>query len=140
MQAKVAERRKMLQRSKKPNNLRKTIRLLQSIPIVLSVVVVIAFLLDTLDIYIMWYACPLFGFSIYTLSMLYLISRRLYVSRWSRILYLDLIMVSVVDLLDTIFKFSDRFLSLQGFLFSIFMSVVITSLFTYIYDKWKYKI
>lgn len=139
MQAKVAERRKMLQRSKKPNNLRKTIRLLQSIPIVLSVVVVIAFLLDTLDIYIMWYACPIFGFSIYTLSMLYVISRRLYVSRWSRILYLNLIMVSVVDLLDTIFKFSDRFLSLQGFLFSIFMSVVIASLFTYIYDKFKYR-
>ena len=130
----------MLQRSKKPNNLRKTIRLLQSIPIVLSVVVVIAFLLDTLDIYIMWYACPIFGFSIYTLSMLYVIGMRLYVSRWSRILYLNLIMVSVVDMLDTIFKFSDRFLSLQGFLFSIFMSVVITSLFTYIYDKWKYKI
>lgn len=140
MLLKVVEEEKMLQKSKKPNNLRKTIRLLQSIPIVLSVVVVIAFLLDTLDIYIMWYACPIFGFSIYTLSMLYVISRRLYVSRWSRILYLNLIMVSVVDLLDTIFKFSDRFLSMQGFVFSIFISVVIASLFTYIYDKWKYKI
>lgn len=138
MQAKVAEEEKMLQKSKKPNNFRKAIRLLQSIPIVLSVVVVVAFLLDTLDIYIMWYACPLFGFSIYTLSMLYLISRRLYVSRWSRILYLNLIMVSFVDLLDTIFKFSDRFLSLQGFVFSIFISVVIASLFTFIYEKFKH--
>jgi len=138
VQAKVAEEEKMLQKSKKPNNFRKAIRLLQSIPIVLSVVVVVAFLLDTLDIYIMWYACPLFGFSIYTLSMLYLISRRLYVSRWSRILYLNLIMVSFVDLLDTIFKFSDRFLSLQGFVFSIFISVVIASLFTFIYEKFKH--
>ena len=139
MLPKVVEEEKMLQKSKKPNNLRKTIRLLQSIPIVLSVVVVIAFLLDTLDIYIMWYACPMFGFSIYTLSMLYVISRRLYVSRWSRILYIDLIMVSVVDLLDTIFKFSDRFLSLQGFVFSIFIAVVISSLCTYIYDKFRHR-
>lgn len=129
----------MLQKSRKANNLRKTIRLLQSIPIVLSVVVVLGFLLDTLDIYIMWYACPLFGFSIYTLSMLYVISRRLYVSRWSRILYIDLIMVSVVDLLDTIFKFSDRFLSLQGFVFSIFIAVVVSSLCTYIYDKFRHR-
>ena len=128
----------MLQKSRKINNLRKTIRLLQSIPIVLSVVVVFGFLLDTLGIYIMWYACPMFGFSIYTLSMLYVISRRLYVSRWSRILYLNLIMVSVVDLLDTIFKFSDRFLSLQGFVFSIFIAVVVSSLCTFIYDKFKH--
>lgn len=120
------------------NNLRKTIRLLQSIPIVLSVVVVFGFLLDTLDIYIMWYACPLFGFSIYTLSMLYLISRRLYVSRWSRILYLNLIAISTFDFVDTIFKFSDRILCLQEFVFSIFIAVVVSSLCTYIYDKFKH--
>lgn len=127
----------MLQKSRKVNNIRKTIRLLQSIPIVLSVVVVFGFLLDTLDIYIMWYACPMFGFSIYTLSMLYLISRRLYVSRWSRILYLNLIMVSIVDFLDTIFKFSDRFLSLQELVFCMFIAGVLSSLCTYVHGKWQ---
>lgn len=129
----------MLQRNKKPNNLRKTIRILQTIPIVLSVVVVVGFLFDTYDIDAAWYLSASFGFSVYVLSMLYIISRRLYVSLWSRILYINLIMVSVVDLLDTIFKFSDRFLSLQGFMFSIFISVVIASLFTFIYDKFKYR-
>lgn len=129
----------MLQRNKKPNNLRKTIRILQTIPIVLSVVVVVGFLFDTYDIDAAWYLSASFGFSVYVLSMLYLISRRLYVSLWSRILYIDLIMVSVVDLLDTIFKFSDRFLSLQGFVFSIFIAVVISSLCTYIYDKFRHR-
>lgn len=113
---------------------------MQSIPIVLSAVVVFCFLLDTCDIYIMWYACPMFGFSIYTLSMLYVISRRLYVSKWSRILYVNLIMISTFDLFDTIFKFSDRILSLQEFVFSIFIVGVLSSLFTFIYDKSKYKI
>lgn len=101
-------------------------------------VVVFGFLLDTCDISVMWYACPMFGFSIYTMSMLYVISRRLYVSRWSRVLYLNLIMVSTFDLLDTIFKFSDRILCLQEFVFSIFIAVVVSSLFTYIYDKFKH--
>lgn len=128
----------MLQKSRKVNNLRKTIRLLQSIPIVLSVVVVLGFLLDTCDIYVMWYACPLFGFSIYTLSMLYLISRRLYVSKWSRILYLNLISISTIDFLDTIFKFSEKFATFQEFVFSIFIAVVVSSLCTYIYDKFKH--
>lgn len=139
MQLKVVEEEKMLQRNKKPNNLRKTIRILQTIPIVLSVVVVVGFLFDTYDIDAAWYLSASFGFSVYVLSMLYLISRRLYVSLWSRILYIDLIMVSVVDLLDTIFKFSDRFLSLQGFVFSIFIAVVISSLCTYIYDKFRHR-
>lgn len=129
----------MLQRNKKPNNLRKTIRILQTIPIVLSVVVVVGFLFDTYDIDAAWYLSASFGFSVYVLSMLYIISRRLYVSLWSRILYIDLIMVSVVDLLDTIFKFSDRFLSLQGFVFSIFIAVVVSSLCTYIYDKFRHR-
>lgn len=129
----------MLQRNKKPNNLRKTIRILQTIPIVLSVVVVVGFLFDTYNIDVAWYLSASFGFSVYVLAMLYIISRRLYVSLWSRILYIDLIMVSVVDLLDTIFKFSDRFLSLQGFVFSIFIAVVVSSLCTYIYDKFRHR-
>lgn len=128
----------MLQKSRKVNNLRKTIRLLQSIPVVLSVVVVFGFLLDTCDIYVMWYACPMFGFSVYTMLMLYIISRRLYVSRWSRVLYLNLIMVSTFDLIDTIFKFSERILCLQEFVFSIFIAVVVSSLCTFIYDKFKH--
>ena len=86
----------------------------------------------------MWYACPLFGFSIYTLSMLYLISRRLYVSKWSRILYLNLISISTIDFLDTIFKFSEKFATFQEFVFSIFIAVVVSSLCTYIYDKFKH--
>lgn len=128
----------MLRKSRKVNNLRKTIRLLQSIPIVLSVVVVFGFLLDTCDICVMWYACPMFGFSAYTMSMLYIVSRRLYVSRWSRILYLNLISISTIDFLDTIFKFSEKFATLQEFVFSIFIAVVVSSLCTYIYDKFKH--
>lgn len=121
------------------NNLRKAIRVLQQIPIVLSLVVVIGFLCDTYDLEICWYLCPIAGFSIYILAMLYFISRRLYVSLWSRILYLNLIMVSLVDFLDSIFKFSKKFATLQEFVFSIFIAVVVSSLCTYIYDRFKYK-
>lgn len=128
----------MIKKNRKVNNLRKTIRLLQSIPIVLSVVVVFGFLLDTYDIGVMWYACPMFGFSIYTMSMLYVIGRRLYVSRWSRILYLNLVLISTVDFFDSIFKFSEKFATFQELVFSIFIAVVVSSLCTFIYDKFKH--
>lgn len=130
----------MRQKSKRRvNNLRKTIRVLQQIPIVLSLVVVIGFLCDTYDFELCWYLCPIAGFSIYVLVMLYIISRRLYVSIWSRILYLNLIMVSFVDFLDSIFKFSEKFATFQEFVFSIFIAVVVSSLCTYIYDKFRHR-
>lgn len=52
-------------------------------------------------------------------------------------LYINLIMVSAVDLLDSIFRFSEKFATLQEFVFSIFIAVVISSILTYIYDKFK---
>ena len=112
--------------------------MLQEIPIVLSIVVVIGFLSDTYDLEACWYLCPIAGFSLYILIRLYMVSRIMYVSRWSRILYVNLIMVSAVDLLDNIFLFSQKFVTFQEFVFSIFISVVIASLFTFIYDKFKH--
>ena len=84
--------------------------MLQEIPIVLSIVVVIGFLCDTYDVEACWYLCPIAGFSLYILIRLYMVSRIMYVSRWSRILYVNLIMVSAVDLLDSIFLFSKKVL------------------------------
>ena len=118
--------------------MRKTIRLLQEIPIILSIVVVIGFLCDIYEIDAAWYLCPLAGFSIYILLRLYMVSRKMYVSRWSRLLYLNLIMVSVVDFTDNIFHFSTKFVNLQEFVFSIFICGVISSLLTFIYDKYKH--
>lgn len=112
--------------------------MLQEIPIVLSIVVVIGFLCDTYDVEACWYLCPIAGFSLYILIRLYMVSRIMYVSRWSRILYVNLIMVSAVDLLDSIFLFSKKFLTFQEFVFSIFIAVVVSSLCTYIYDKFKH--
>lgn len=127
-------------KSKKINNLRKVIRLLQINPIILSLIVVIGFMCDQYELDFAWYLSSSFGFSLFVLIIFYAISRKLYVSLWSKILYLDLMMVSAVDLADNVFDFSMRFINLQEFIFSIFIVGCLSSLLTFIYDKWKYKI
>ena len=127
-------------KSKKINNLRKVIRLLQINPIILSLIVVIGFMCDQYELDFAWYLSSSFGFSPFVLIIFYAISRKLYVSLWSKILYLDLMMVSAVDLADNVFDFSMRFINLQEFVFSLFIVGCLSSLLTFIYDKWKYKI
>lgn len=124
-------------RNRRIGNLRKTIRVLQQIPIVLSFVVVVGFLCDTYDLEACWYLCPVAGFSIYVLAALYVISRRMYVSLWSRMLYLNLMMVSFVDLIDSIFKLSVKFVELQELVFCMFITGVLSSLCTYVHGKWQ---
>lgn len=118
-------------------NIRKAIRILQEIPLVLSVFVIVCFLFDTYNMEIDWHICPLFGFSVYILLRLYAASRRLYVSRWSRMLYLNLVMVASVDFLDSVFNSSTRFINLQEFIFAIFISVILSSFVTFLYEKFK---
>lgn len=126
-----------MHRRSKINNLRRTIRALQEIPVVLSVFVLVNFISDTLRLDIGKYLCVFFGFSEYLLVRLYLISRRMYVSRWSRVLYVTLILVCTIVILDEIFAFSLVFVELQELVFCMFITGVLSSLCTYVHGKWQ---
>lgn len=123
--------------SKTVGNVRRAVRVLQEIPLVLSAAVVLCFATDFARFEMEFLLCPIFGFSLYMLVRLYAIARRLYVSRWSRLLYIILIFVSATDFLDTIFDFSCRIVEFQQHVFSLFIVGILSSLLTFIYDKFK---
>lgn len=128
-----------MHQNKKINNLRKTIRVLQELPIVISLFVVSNFLFDTINIDADWVLAPLAGCSIYVLVRLYMISKVMYVSCWARIMYLTLISVCTVDFADNIFDFSYNFVNLQEVGFCMMITGIIVSLCTYIYDKFRHR-
>lgn len=124
-------------KSKNIGMLRKAIRTLQEIPLVLSLFVLLNYILDIFIIDIDRFICPVFGFSIYVLIRLYSISRKMFVPRWSRSLYIALIFIVSVELMDEIFGFSLRFIEFQQYVFLMFIVGCISSLVTYIYDKFR---
>jgi len=130
----------VVHRNKKINNLRRTIRVLQELPIVISVFVIANFLFDTIDVDADWLLAPLAGGSIYVLVRLYMVSRIMYVSKWAKILYITLIAVCSVDVFDIFFDFSDKFICFQEITFCMMITGVIVSFCTFIYDKFKYGI
>lgn len=69
---------------------------------------------------------------------LYRVSRLLYVSRWSRVLYVTLIMIVTTELIDEIFALSLKGVEMQQFIFCTLITGTIVSLLTFIYDKFKH--
>lgn len=119
------------------NNIRRTIRALQEIPVVLTLFVLLNYTLDFLGYRVFTTLCPLFGFSVYIVLRLYLVARRMHVSRWSRILYIGLAFVVTADFMDTVCGISYRLAEFQQFFFAVFLSCVLSSLITFIYGKWR---
>lgn len=119
------------------NSIRRTIRALQEIPVVLTLFVLLNYTLDFLGYRVFTTLCPLFGFSLYIVLRLYLVARRMHVSRWSRILYVGLAFVVTADFADAVFGISYRLAEFQQFVFAVFLSCVLSSLITFIYGKWR---
>lgn len=119
------------------SNVRYAIRVLQEIPLVLSLAVFVNYFSELIDIDISMYEYPIFGFSIYLLIRLFLSARKLYVSTWSLILYVTLIIVACVDFADSIFKLTDKVLYLQEIMDTLFTAGVFSSFLTFIYMKFK---
>lgn len=119
------------------NNIRRTIRALQEIPVVLTLFVLLNYTLDFLGYRVFTTLCPLFGFSLYIVLRLYSVARRMHVSRWSRILYIGLAFVVTADFADAVAGISYRLAEFQQFVFAVFLACVLSSFITYIYGKWR---
>lgn len=126
------------QKRNKVGRIRRAIRILQTTPIILSLFVVLCNVTDILCVNLNWLLCPLFGFSVFVLLQLYRVSRLLYVSRWSCVLYVTLIMIVTTELIDEIFALSLKGVEMQQFIFCTLITGTIVSLLTFIYDKFKH--
>lgn len=111
---------------------------MQTTPVVLSLFVLFCNVTDILCVNLSWFLCPLFGFSVFVLFQIYRAARLMYVSRWSRVLYVTLIFIVTTELIDEIFALSLKGVEMQQFLFCMLIVGVIVSLCTYIYDKLKH--
>ena len=127
-----------VQRRNKVGKIRRAIRILQTTPVVLSLFVVLCNITDILCVNLNWLLCPLFGFSVFVLLQLYRVSKLMYVSRWSRVLYVTLIMIVTTELFDEIFALSLKGVEMQQFIFCSLITGTIVSLLTFIYDKFKH--
>lgn len=119
---------------------RKTIGFLQLYPIVTSLFVIIDIVLDFLNVTITSFLCTFFGTSLYVTIGLYCISKSLYVSTWSRVLYITLIVAILFDFIDQLICFPIIGVEFNELILLIFTVGTTSSLFTYVYDKFKYKL
>lgn len=119
--------------------IRKTIRFLQICPVVITIATLIDIVLDLLGIVVTSFICTFFGTSLFLTVGLYTISRTLYVSIWSKILYITLIAALLFDFLDQLFVFSVNAVVFNEILLLILIVGIISSLMTFIYDKFRYK-
>jgi len=120
-------------------SIRKTIRFLQICPVVITIATLIDIILDLLGIVVTSFICTFFGTSLFLTVGLYTISRSLYVSTWSKVLYITLIVALLFDFLDQLFVFSITAIIFNEILLLILITGSISSFMTYIYDKFKYR-
>lgn len=120
-------------------NIRKAISFLQIYPIVTSLFVLLNFILDFFEVVTSNAISSLFGTSAFITIGLYIISRSLYVSTWAKSLYITLIAATLFDFADQLFLFSDKIIISNEIYFLIMIVGTISSLITFIYDKYKYK-
>lgn len=125
----------MLQHAKK--RIRYTIRILQEIPLVISFFVFLCYIFDFFKLIMSNYFCPIFGFSFYIIFRLYCIARKLYVSNWSKILYIMLMIISLFELFDNIFFTKENAILANQLFIIIFTTGVFSSFITYLYGKFK---
>lgn len=120
-------------------SVRKIIRFLQICPVVITIATLIDIILDLLGIVVTSFICTFFGTSLFITVGLYTISRSLYVSTWSKILYIALIVALLFDFLDQLFIFSITAIVFNEILLLILITGCISSFMTFLYDKFKYK-
>lgn len=121
-------------------SIRKTIRFLQICPIVITTATLIDIVLDLLGIVVTSFICTFFGTSLFITVGLYTISRSLYVSTWSKILYIALIVALLFDFLDQLFVFNITSIIFNELLLLILIVGILSSFITFIYDKFKYRL
>lgn len=121
----------------KKNNIRRTIRMLQEIPLVISVVVFLVYFTNLFGNVLAEYIYPLFGFSFYIMLRLYMVAKGMYVQKWSRVLYITLMIISLIEFVDNIISVPLDVLFLQEIIEIMFVIGVISSFITFLYGKYK---
>lgn len=121
----------------KVNNVRRAVAMLQEIPIVVSLFVFVCYFTDFCNYNICKYTYPIFGSSMYIMLRLYFVARRLYVSKWSLVLYFTLSCVSLIELIDNIFGMPSNAIAFHQILQTVFISGIFSSFVTFLYGKYK---
>lgn len=121
--------------------IRKAILFLQLYPIITTLVFSIDMILNISNIADITnkIICPLFGTSLFVTTGLYLMSRSLYVSIWSRVLYIALIAATLVEFTNQFLNIAPSNIILQELLLLLFFVGTIISFITFLYDKFKFK-
>lgn len=119
-------------------SVRATIRFLQVYPIVIVLVGIV----DSIC-YLCHHELPMminyiFGTSLFTTICLYIVSKRLFVSNWSLILYKTINLSLLFNIFDLIFNIQIDYKILQQIILIIFSIGTISSLLTFLYDKFKF--
>lgn len=125
------------QRKNQRSRVRKTIRILQEIPLVVSVVVFTVMITDIAGYNISKYTYPLFGFSFYILARLFSAACAMRVSLWSRSLYLQQIVISVTEFADNLCGLSDKVIHFQQVMNTVIIAGILSSFITFLYGKFK---
>lgn len=124
----------------KIGSIRRTIRFLQIYPVITTLCIIVDIVLDTLNVFITPFICGFFGTSLFVTTGLYIISKALYVSTWSKSLYIALIAELLFDILDQFFHFNITAIIFNEIAMLIIGVGIIASFITFIYDKYKYGI
>ena len=125
------------QRKNQRSCIRKTIRILQEIPLVVSVVVFTVMIADIAGYNISKYTYPLFGFSFYILVRLFSAACAMHVSLWSKSLYLQQIIISVIEFADNLCNLSDKVIHFQQVMNTVIIAGILSSFITFLYGKFK---
>lgn len=117
------------------SDLRKAIRLLQIFPFVISAVFMLVYFLCANGCDISWKLCPIFGVSLFSLSIITFIAKRMHVSSWSMFFYYLLLIVTCIDILGMVAPLADFVIDSSGINFMLLTSGGFSSFITYIYER-----
>lgn len=73
----------------------------------------------------------------YIMLRLYFVARRMYVSKWSLVLYLTLSCMSLVELIDNIFGMPCNAITFHQVSQMVFITGILSSFITFLYGKYK---
>lgn len=121
----------------KVSDLRKAIRLLQIFPFVISAVFLLVYFLCFIGYDISIALCPIFGVSLFTLSVITLIAKRLHVSSWSMFFYYLLLVVTCIDIAGMLTPIANAMIDASGINFMLLTSGGFGSFITYLHERFK---
>lgn len=123
----------------KTNNVRRMLGFLQVYPIITGIIFVLNATIELLPECVSEILGYLFGSSLFVLIYLLLLSRNLYISKWSKCLYVMLTITTIFDIVDYILGFPDKPFVVQQILLIIVTVSTIASFITFLYDKFKFE-